>query len=470
MASCVNKEFQNDTFFTIALGERTVEYGIEEFDGLVWHENLTFIHLRWLFDVLIYKINAIFGYLGIYIFVIVMSIIQGLLYYTIANKITKNKIISFLATIITMYFTKGEIAARGQVMSFTLFLLEFYCIEQLIETNKNRYALLLLIIPVLIVNFHASVFPVYFVFYLPYIAEYILSKINLKNDKESKLVVEKRNIIKLIILMICGLALGFCSPIGINAYKYMFNVMSGVSADFISELQPIDLMRESFYTFLLCAIIGMFAFTKTKVRITDALYIIGFILLSLPTYRCIFFFYLFGSLCFLRILNDFIKDHNFDTSFINSKVKLIVYSFILINITIFSISELFNEMVEDYVNSADMPINATNYILANIDLEEMRIFNHFNFGSYLEEKGIKVFLDSRSEMYTEEFNPGVTILKDWRSATTGEENYKKLFNEYKITHALLYNDELINQYISEDEEWTRIYQDDRFSLYEKNNK
>ena len=127
-------------------------------------------------------------------------------------------------------------------------------------------------------------------------------------------------------------------------------------------------------------------------------------------------------------------------------------------------------MVEDYVNSADMPINATNYILANIDLEEMRIFNHFNFGSYLEEKGIKVFLDSRSEMYTEEFNPGVTILKDWRSATTGEENYKKLFNEYKITHALLYNDELINQYISEDEEWTRIYQDDRFSLYEKNNK
>ena len=44
MASCVNKEFQNDTFFTIALGERTVEYGIEEFDGLVWHENLTFIH------------------------------------------------------------------------------------------------------------------------------------------------------------------------------------------------------------------------------------------------------------------------------------------------------------------------------------------------------------------------------------------------------------------------------------------
>ena len=53
---------------------------------------------------------------------------------------------------------------------------------------------------------------------------------------------------------------------------------------------------------------------------------------------------------------------------------------------------------------------------------------------------------------------------------TDKDEFEKLFNEYKITHALLYNDELINQYISEDEEWTRIYQDDRFSLYEKNNK
>ena len=53
--SCVEKMFQNDTFFTIALGERTVKYGIEEYDQLVWHDNLKFIHLRWLFDVVIRK-------------------------------------------------------------------------------------------------------------------------------------------------------------------------------------------------------------------------------------------------------------------------------------------------------------------------------------------------------------------------------------------------------------------------------
>ncbi|MBR3882474.1 MAG: hypothetical protein IKJ36_04305 [Clostridia bacterium] len=77
--SLVEKKFQNDTFFTIALGQRTVEHGIEEYDQLVWHDNLRFIHLRWLFDVVIYGLNNTFGYAGIYIFVLILAVIQGLM-------------------------------------------------------------------------------------------------------------------------------------------------------------------------------------------------------------------------------------------------------------------------------------------------------------------------------------------------------------------------------------------------------
>ena len=92
--SCVEKTFQNDTFFTIALGERTVKYGIEEYDQLVWHDNLKFIHLRWLFDVVIYSLNNAFGFDGIYVFVIVIAVLQGLMYYAIMNSFTKNKLFS----------------------------------------------------------------------------------------------------------------------------------------------------------------------------------------------------------------------------------------------------------------------------------------------------------------------------------------------------------------------------------------
>ena len=469
MTSCVDKTMQNDTFFTIALGERTVQYGLEEYDQLVWHENLEFIHLRWLFDVLIYGLYSIFGFTGIYVFVIVISIAQGLLYYFILNKITNNRILSFLATLITMYFNSHELTARGQIISFTLFLIEFYCIEELMKTNKKRYIVLLLTIPILIVNFHASVLPMYFVFFLPYIAEFIFAKINLKKSDDSKIIIEKRNITSICIIMGIALILGFCSPIGIDAYKYMFKVMGGISTEIISELQQVGLIQNTYYSALICLAIALICFTKVKIKITDGLYILGFLLLSLPTYRCIYFFYLFASICIFRILNDFIKEYNFNFEFINLRFKKILTTLSLLIVILFSVSTILDKLNDQYIDTTMIPVNATNYILSNIDLENMRLYNHFNCGSYLEMKGIKTFIDSRSEMYTEEFNQGVTILDDWFAADSGEVHYSEIFDKYKITHALVEKNEIISIFIKDNPNWKLIYQDDSFEIYEQNN-
>ena len=64
--------------------------------------------------------------------------------------------------------------------------------------------------------------------------------------------------------MIASIILGLISPIGLDAYKYMFNVMGGVSTDFISELQPVSLITQLFYTVLICVFVIVIAFTKTK--------------------------------------------------------------------------------------------------------------------------------------------------------------------------------------------------------------
>ena len=47
----------------------------------------------------------------------------------------------------------------------------------------------------------------------------------------------------------------------------------------------------------------------------------------------------------------------------------------------------------------------------------------------------------------------------------GKISYKQLFDEYEITHALLYNSELINVYIKYDTDWRLLYQDDSFFLF-----
>ena len=59
---------------------------------------------------------------------------------------------------------------------------------------------------------------------------------------------------------------------------------------------------------------------------------------------------------------------------------------------------------DHFVNEKSYPVDAANYILENIDIENMRLFNEYNYGSYLLFRGIPVFIDSRADLYAPEFN------------------------------------------------------------------
>ena len=305
----------------------------------------------------------------------------------------------------------------------------------------------------------------YFVIFLPYIAEWILAKLKLNINDNIK--IENRNIKLLIIALVIGILFSFCTPKGVSPYTDMFKAMGGVSTEFISELQPINITEELYFWIMLLIPIFLLMFTKTKLRASDGFFILGFALMAMTTYRCVFFFYQISSLCIIRMINDFIKDNEIKKIEINNKIKILTLSMVYIWILVSSINSLYATMIFDYVNTEKYPVNATNYIINNIDQKDMKIFNSFNFGSYLELKGIKSFIDSRSGIFTEEFNPGVTILIDWRNVYYGTSHYKEIFDKYEITHALLAKDEIINNYIINDEDWKIIYQDDIFYLYEK---
>ena len=89
----------------------------------------------------------------------------------------------------------------------------------------------------------------------------------------------------------------------------------------------------------------------------------------------------------------------------------------------------------------------------------MRIYNTFNYGSYIEYKGIKAFIDSRSGMFSEEFND-TTVLEDFNNINGGVKHYRDVFNKYDINYVLINNGNLISVYIADDEEWNMIYNDD----------
>ena len=468
----VTKEMQNDTFFTIATGEHILQEGYDNVDHLTWHENLGFYKLRWAFDVAIAFIYNTFGFAGIYAFVVIIASLTGLSLFNILLKQKNNIVLSFIATVISMLLmtSNWSFTARGQIISYLLLLLEIYFIEKMISTKQKRYYIIFLVISALIVNFHASVWYMTIILVLPYLAEAIMHKImKNKNLEKSKIILEPISIKMLIIVILC-LALGsFISPIGTYTYTYMFKVIGGISSTFISELQQTDIISSIGMILGLIVIDILMLATKSKMKLSDILLFFGLYFMAILARRNQAFLYLIGTIPVVRLITNFFE--TYDTENILEKVNnFFSKNWVLGCTTIVIVIGLSSNMVtrirEKYVNEKKYPVEAVNFIKENLDYINLRIYNSFNYGSYLELSGIPAFVDSRSEIFTEEFN-NVTILKDWLETSRGNVNYNDTFAKYEIDYAIVEDKEIINTYISADENYEKVFDDETFSIYIK---
>lgn len=470
--SNVEKRFQNDTFFDIPIGKYILENGIDMMDHFTWHTNLTYTYSHWLFGIVEAVLYDTFGFAGVYAMVLVIAAITGIVIFAILNKMGNNRILAFLITIMTIYIGAHGFAARAQIITFLLFIIEFYCIEKLVKTDKTMYMIILIIIPIIVANIHASVWIISFIFYLPYLAEFViwivLNKLKIINPN-GKIIIEKRNIKKLLITMFIATLTGWVTPLGDVPYIFMYNNITGLSTEYIQELQPLQLINNQGIFLILSIYIGILTFTKTKVKITDAIYMLGFSIMTFAVIRSCFYLIFIGAFLIARLITDCLKEYNinlFEKIEENLLEKPRNLAFCTLCVFAISICGIFKQIPKEFVDVAVYPVQATEYILENLDIENMRIYNGFNYGSYLELKGIPAFMDSRSEMYCEEFND-TTILQDVIALENGVVTYNEIFKKYDITHVLIPNYYRINPYIADDEEYHIIYQDDAFTLYEK---
>ena len=468
----VTKEMQNDTFFTIATGEHILQEGYDNVDHLTWHEDLGFYKLRWAFDVAIAFIYNTFGFAGIYAFVVIIASLTVLSLFNILLKQKNNIVLSFIATVISMLLmtSNWSFTARGQIISYLLLLLEIYFIEKMISTKQKRYYIIFLVISALIVNFHASVWYMTIILVLPYLAEAIMHKImKNKNLEKSKIILEPISIKMLIIAILCLVLGSFISPIGTYTYTYMFKVIGGISSTFISELQQTDIISSIGMILGLIVIDILMLATKSKMKLSDILLFFGLYFMAILARRNQAFLYLIGTIPVVRLITNFFE--TYDTENILEKLNnFFSKNWVLGCTTIVIVIGLSSNMVtrirEKYVNERKYPVEAVNFIKENLDYKNLRIYNSFNYGSYLELSGIPAFVDSRSEIFTEEFN-NVTILKDWLETSRGNVNYNDTFAKYEIDYAIVEDKEIINTYISADENYEKVFDDETFSIYMK---
>lgn len=518
----VYKTLQNDTFFNIAIGKHILENGIDMKEHFCWvDDDLYYTHSHWIFDIIIYLLYNSFGFTGIYVTTILFTVFTSMALFLFLCKRNHSPVISFFITLMSIYLVRSSFTARSQIISFVCFIIEIFCIEQFIETNKKRYALTLIIISIIVANFHAATWPLILVLFMPYVVSGLSNTLSSKNiyrmcikrlqrkinklpknsdkiaiyekdiadyeriiaDRKSeyadyKIVRQKNyNTRNLIILMIIIAFTGLLTPTHGTPYTYIIKSMFGesnfennLSIDYILEMQPtVPISNIAFIVFTVI-LISFLIFLPTKLKTEHGFLLAGLYIMALSSNRYIYLLVFLGSF----VLNDLItqatnlliKDdiEALEKFFSNTICGIITIAFI----SIFSVSTFLDTIQCSYVDQKEYPVAAVKYIKENLDYKNIKIFNSYNNGSYLMLNDIPVFIDSRLDVYCSEFND-TDIFYDFIKVTTGEKNYKEVFNKYNFTHILLKPSEKIQQYICEDSNYNIIFEDKNYILYEKVN-
>lgn len=528
-----SKTLQNDTYYTITLGQWVLGHGIDMVEHFSWHDGLIYTYPHWLYDVFMYGIYHIGGFTGIYISTIILAAILGISMYVVGCKLSKNSIVAFLITLLMMYVGSDYIAARAQLVTFILFVWTIYFIEQFLDTKKKRYVAALIGIPILIANVHAAVFPFYFVLYLPYIGEYIIALLKdagnpittvlLKIDKrqleklagqhdltekqikhaevlkqriqknekaieeskkkenkkgnEYKIVVERRDNVKwlILVMLLCAFT-GLLTPIGDTPYTYLYHTMKGNTTGNIAEHLPLTLAQNKDAIMIFACYFVFLTFTKVKLRLRDLFLIGGLLVLSFKTRRQLSMFYFIGGFVLMRMLADLISMYDNKDEIETTKQNMVslvgqVATFTLI--ILLSILLFWKIKSDPIVNEKSYPVQASDYIVKNIDLHQARLFNDYNYGSYLMYKGIPVFIDSRADVYDPQFN-GLEddIFKDYINISGLNCDFDKKFEHYGITHVMTTKNSKLHLYMSmyqpkNGATYNQIYHDDHFVIFER---
>ena len=92
---------------------------------------------------------------------------------------------------------------------------------------------------------------------------------------------------------------------------------------------------------------------------------------------------------------------------------------------------------------------------------------------------IPVFIDSRCDLYTPEFNgtynkekkkyEGRDIFSDSINTSSISKYYENTFDEYGVTHLLIKKSSKLNMLLSKNDNYKQLYSDDQFVVIEREN-
>ena len=452
-----NRTTDNDIWFLLTNGRYVLNHGIPHIDPFSIHEGLHYVMQQWLSSAIFYGAYKLMGKYGLLVIVMLMYILINLVYYKLCKTITNDKKISLFITVIIMFFSQGYIVSRPQIFTYLILLLELLCMEKYIRTDNWKSLIWMPILSILLINMHASMWLLQFVFMLPVLCNCIRIK-NITIDK-----VRFKPLLYTIILMLLG---GFVNPYGYEAITFVFKTY-GISEinELVTEMKvaSIAMFHWKIAIFLLLITIVLMTINKkAKLDIRFILFLCGTFIFASLHGKCIIYFILYFGYVLAPLLVSY-KNY-----FILKDVKKLLNQKIVVSITrglsiglfcclVFSFFFTSIELFKNYRMEKHEVGEVVDYVTNHYETEDVILYIDFAEGGYSEFKGIKSYIDPRAEVFHDKLNKKENILREYLNLYHNSLPYDNFINKYNFTHLIVLHSSNFSEYLMDNEDYINEY-------------
>lgn len=443
--------FDNDIWFLMNTGRTILQKGFITTDIFTIHSNFSLVIQQWIPDVLFYLSYNIVGKIGPYIIANILNIYLIFITYNLLMIVTKDKrnlavLITFIISIIISF---SFVVARPQMFSLSILMTELYILERYKIKNDLKILYFLPLLSILMINCHASMWLLLFCFIVPFILDnfsFSFGSIVSYKDINSF----KRLLLITFIMFICG----FINPYGVKAITYLFTSYGvDVINNFVTEMMVPDVHTiRGLSTFLIVFGTYLFylLFNSKKISLRHFLLLIGTTYLAISSYRGIAFFAVAGIYPLGFYLNDKfyqIKEVKDKKYFIYFVVMIIILAFFLIFVNLNPNFLIIKSSVSDGIVE----------IYNKEDINKVRLYCNYGECNYAEYLGIKVYIDSRAEIFLKANNKSDDVLIELYMLQNGGLYYKDFLNKYNFTHLLVKKTDILYQLLLHDSDYEIMY-------------
>lgn len=474
--------FDNDLWFILASGREIIENGIPYTNPWSMHTDMAIVVQQWLSAVIIYAIYSVAGMTGTEILVFILIAVLIYCLYKLGREITNDKtrggeiILAFI--LLAFLLMQNYMATRPHLYTMIAYTLILLILERYRKTNNWKVLIFLPIITLIHGNCHMAMAPLDLFLIGLYWLPNFLAPINKRfNNNPITLVNATYKRLPLLIALVISAFALLINPYGIEGTLYLINSYGAADYNnYIEEMNPLTLSNSMGWLYIVFLAIDCFALGKTfknGINLPHLLLPAIMAYLALTHVRNVWLFPLFSLPLLFSAFGSYsiytkkIRVFRSKTVSILISVCIAVFLFLLFNI----LNSSNTVLEDDSLDNTCCPQYGAVYIstyaqLHDLDQSNLKIYNSFNNGGYLEWKGFKTFMDPRPELW----EPGISkqdkhYYQEYVDAEQKASLSAQLLADYTFDFLIVDDNSAMKAVLDEITLYTKVYRGNGYTVW-----